>query len=141
MGWTNTHLHEFIINGTHYGQSHPEYGLEFKTERRARLDDLMPEENTHFIYEYNLDDQWLHDIEIEKILPPESGVHYPRCIGGDRACPPEECGGIRGYADLLEIIQNPEDPDYQQTIEWLGEDFDPEAFDIDEVNRELKQIR
>lgn len=141
MGWTNTHLHQFIINGTCYGQSHPEYGLEMKTERRARLDELVPEENAHFIYEYNLDDSWLHDIELEKILRQEPGVHYPICVGGDRACPPEDCGGIRGYHEVLKILKNPEDPDYQQTIEWLGEDFDPKAFEQDEVNRQLKAIR
>lgn len=141
MGWTNTHLHQFTIAGTCYGQSHPEYGLEMKTERRARLDELVPQENDKFIYEYNLDDSWLHEIVVEKVLPPQSGVHYPRCIDGDRACPPEECGGVRGYAEVLEILQNPKDADYEQTREWLGEDFDPADFDIDEINRQLKQIR
>jgi hypothetical protein len=141
MGWGNTHLHQFTIDGTCYGQSHPEYGLEMKTERRARLDELVPEENASFLYEYNLDDSWMHHITVEKILEPTPGVHYPRCVAGDRACPPEECGGIRGYAEVLEILKNPEDPDYAETREWVDEDFDPEVFKIDEVNRQLKAIR
>jgi hypothetical protein len=141
MGWKDTHLHQFVIDGTCYGQSHPEYGLEMKTERRARLDELIPTENASFIYEYNLDDSWLHEITVEKILEPTPGVHYPRCVAGDRACPPEECGGIRGYSDVLEILENPKDPDYEETLKWIGKDFDPTAFDIEEVNRHLKSIR
>ncbi len=140
MGWENAHLHEFVINGTSYGQSHPEYGLEMKTERRARLDELVSEENMEFIYKYNLDEEWEHQLLVEKIISPTPKVHYPLCVEGDQACPPEDCGGILGYKDLLEILQNPEDPEYEETIEWLG-DFDPTAFDVEEVNQKLKQIR
>jgi hypothetical protein len=140
MGWENAHLHEFVINGTSYGQSHPEYGLEMKTERRARLDELVPEENMDFIYKYNLDEEWEHHLLVEEIISRTPKVHYPQCVEGDRACPPEDCGGILGYKDLLEIIKNPEDPEYEETIQWLGA-FDPTAFDLEEVNQKLKHIR
>jgi hypothetical protein len=140
MGWENSHLHEFIINGTSYGESHPEYGLEMKTERRAKLDDLVPTENTEFIYKYNLDEEWEHLMLVEKIISPTPKVHYPRCVEGERACPPEDCGGILGYKDLLDILKNPEDAEYETTLEWLG-DFDPNAFDLEAINHELKHIR
>lgn len=141
MGWNNSHLHEFQIAGSSYGEKHPEYGLEMKTERRARLDELVPEVNQTFVYNYNLDEGWEHELWVEKALTREVGVHYPRCVAGDRACPPDDCGGWRGYGELLEIIQNPEDPEYEETLEWLGGSFDPEAFDLDVVDRELKKIR
>lgn len=141
MGWQNSHLHEFKIAGISYGENHPEYGLEMKAERRARLDELVPEVQQTFVYDYNLDESWEHELLVENILRREIGVHYPLCVAGDRACPPEDCGGWRGYGELLEIIQNPEDVEYQKTLEWLGGGFDPEAFDLDAVNKELKKIR
>jgi hypothetical protein len=141
MGWKNAHLHQFTIAGTAYGQSHPEYGLEMKTERRARLDELITREGDRFIYEYDLDESWEHQLELEKILAPEAKIHYPRCLDGERASPPEDCGGMRGYQELLEILDNPDDPEYAETVEWLGGEFDPDAFDLEGVNRQLKTIR
>jgi hypothetical protein len=67
----------------------------------------------------------------------ESGQTYPICIGGARACPPEDCGGIWGYEQLVEVLKNPKHPEYQEKLEWAGDDFDPERFDLDEVNRDL----
>ncbi|WP_199246763.1 plasmid pRiA4b ORF-3 family protein [[Phormidium] sp. ETS-05] len=141
MGWQNSHLHEFVIDGKSYGESHPEYGLEMKTERRARLDELVPHQNGVFFYDYNLDDGWRHVLLVEKVLEREPGVHYPRCVAGERACPPEDCGGTRGYKELLEIVNNPEDAEYEETMAWLGGSFDPKAFDVEGVNQQLKKIR
>jgi hypothetical protein len=77
---------------------------------------------------------------VEKILPAEEGVHYPVCLTGKRACPPEDCGGIWGYYQLLETIQDPDDREHEEMLDWLGDDFDPEAFDLDAINRELKDV-
>ncbi|MBI3301735.1 MAG: plasmid pRiA4b ORF-3 family protein, partial [Deltaproteobacteria bacterium] len=81
------------------------------------------------------------EILLEKILPPEPGVHYPVCITGKRACPPEDCGGVWGYDSFLEAIQNPNHPEHDEMLEWIGGSFDPEAFDVDTVNRALRQVR
>jgi hypothetical protein len=76
----------------------------------------------------------LHLIEFER-------VRYPICIAGKGACPPEDCGGVFGYANLLDIIQDPQNPEYDDMNEWLGGKFDPEAFDIDKINKSLAEVK
>jgi len=80
-----------------------------------------------------LGDYWDHKIQLEKIIPREKGINYPICIKGKRACPPEDCGGVWGYEELLEIIKDPDHEEYEEMIEWVGEDFDPEYFNPQEV--------
>lgn len=143
MGWFNAHLHQFIVDDTYIGLLHPDYdmwGAEMLDEKKYRLNQIAPGEKSRFIYEYDFGDSWEHVILVEKILPPEKGVHYPRCIKGKRACPPEDVGGIWGYADLLEAIKDPKHPELEQMLEWVGDDFDPEAFDLDETNETLEKF-
>ena len=73
---------------------------------------------------------------MEKILQRERGKRYPVCVAGERACPPEDCGGVWGYADFLEAIRDPKHEEHESMLEWIGGQFDPEAFDVDELNRE-----
>lgn len=112
MGWTDSHLHQFIVGRTYYGQPDPNYGsdLEMRNESRVKLQQIAPGEKFKFIYEYDFGDSWEHELLIEKILPPETGVYYPRCLTGKRACPPEDCGGVWGYADFLDAIRDPNYP-------------------------------
>ncbi len=91
-----------------------------------------------FSYTYDFGDNWDHSIQVEKVLDAEPGVHYPRCITGKRACPPEDCGGPWGYGDFLEAIQNPKHEQHKEMMEWSGGEFDSEKFDIETVNSELK---
>lgn len=138
MGWEDYHLHQFISQGTYYGPRIPE--LEMKDEGAVKVSEIAPAEKAKFIYEYDFGDSWEHDVLVEKILSAEAGTHYPVCLTGKRACPPEDCGGIWGYYDLLETIQDPKDPEHADMLDWLGEGFDPEAFDLDVINRELKDV-
>ncbi len=142
MGWSGYHLHQFIIGGEYYGEPDPEYDIsETKEERAAKLSQVVPGEKARFIYEYDFGDGWEHALLVEKVLPRDEGVQYPVCLAGRRACPPEDCGGTPGYADFLEAIKNPSGKKEQEEwLEWVGEDFDPEAFDLHEVNEELKGI-
>lgn len=78
---------------------------------------------------------------VEKILPREEGVSYPVCLAGRRACPPEDCGGVWGYMELLEVIKNPRHKEYEDMIEWVGEDFDPEEFDPEDANEALEWMK
>jgi hypothetical protein len=144
FGWTNSHLHQFIIDGQYY--SMPEFGLgehghEVLNEKRVKLGRLGLEPKRKFYYEYDFGDSWEHEIVVEKLLETEAGVKYPRCTGGKRACPPEDCGGIGGYERLLEVISDPSDPEHESMKEWLGGPFDAEHFDTEEVNEELSAIR
>ena len=83
----------------------------------------------------------VHADDLEKILPAEPDVHYPRCLKGKRACPPEDCGGAWGYSDMLESLADPEHEEYEMYAEWIGEDFDPKEFDLDGINAGLERFR
>ena len=141
MGWTDSHLHQFIVGRTSYGEPHPDYGFEMRSEKRAKLDKIAPGEGDKFIYEYDFGDGWEHIVLVEKILAPEEGVRYPLCLKGVRACPPEDVGGIWGYASFLEAIRDPEHPDHESMIEWIGIEFDPKEFDLEWVNEQLGWLR
>ena len=105
------------------------------------LDKIVRREKFKFIYEYDFGDGWEHELLIEKILPLEEGKAYPVCLTGKRACPPEDCGGIWGYSDFLEAVQDPDHPEHEEMLDWAGGEFDPAVFDLQEVNAELKEIK
>lgn len=140
MGWEGGHLHAFDASGIAYGEPDPDFPSDMRSERNVRLDKIAQKGDT-FRYEYDFGDSWVHEIKVEKVLAPEPGARYPRCLTGKRACPPEDCGGIPGYERMLEIVGNPKDEEYEDLIEWLGDEFDPEAFDIVAVNTELARLR
>ena len=94
-----------------------------------------------FGYQYDFGDSWMHRLELEKRLEAEPDVTYPRCVDGERACPPEDCGGVWGYADLLEAVKKPKTPRQRELLEWLGGPFNPETFDVAEVNERLAELR
>jgi hypothetical protein len=136
MGWTNSHLHTFDVAGEQYGERHPEW--EVADERRVKLSTIAGLGLKKFLYTYDMGDNWEHEITFQKSVAAEPGARYPRCIGGERACPPEDCGGIWGYEDLLAILRDPEHEEYEERLEWLGGEFDAEAFDVAEVNAMLR---
>jgi hypothetical protein len=145
MGWEDYHLHVFDIGGVNYSMPYPgevdldEMGM--KTEKGVKLSKLAPAEKSRFLYEYDLGDSWIHEILVEKILPPDPEVKYPICIAGERAAPPEDCGGVWGYADFLEAILDPDHPEHEDLLDWAGGDFDPEKFDLEAINRELRRTK
>jgi hypothetical protein len=135
LGWTDSHLHSFEVGGEQYGEPDPESGV--TSERRLELSAIASAGVKKFTYTYDFGDNWEHTIEIEKTLPAEAGVRYPRCLTGKRACPPEDCGGPWGYADFLAAIQDPAHEGHEEMLEWAGGEFDPEEFDLDAVNAAL----
>jgi hypothetical protein len=141
MPWSGFHLHAFTVNGVDYNEPEPEYGSDMEDEAEAQLSELIAGSGFKFSYEFDFGDCWMHDILVEKILPLEAGTHYPVCLAGKRACPPEDCGGIWGYANLLDAIRDPKHEEHDELLEWIGGSFDPEAFDLDAVNQRLKKIR
>jgi hypothetical protein len=142
MGWTNSHLHQFVVGNTYYGL--PEIDefddLNLKDERSVRLDQLLSNSWRKIIYEYDFGDGWEHEVLLEKVLEPASRVKYPRCIGGARARPPEDCGGTGGYMDFLAAISDPEHEEHEEYLEWIGGGFDPEEFDPADFEDTLQMI-
>jgi hypothetical protein len=144
MGWTNSHLYRFQIGEREYAEPDPDnefYELPFRNSKRAKLGRLVTKRGSTFLYEYDFGDSWIHELVVEDILKCEPGKHYPTCLTGERACPPEDCGGTYGYAELLEIISDPEHEEYLNTMTWLGGDFAPDLFDIEPVNQKLHSMR
>jgi hypothetical protein len=141
MGWTDSHLHQFIVGQTYFGEPHLDYGFEMQDERRVKLNQVAPGEGAKFRYEYDFGDGWLHMLLVEKVLAPEPGQQYPVCVKGKRACPPEDVGGVWGYEEFLETIQNPDHPEHEDYLEWVGGEFYPEEFDLDETNEILHGLR
>lgn len=141
MGWTHSHMHAFEAGGEQYGEPDPTGMVEFHDERKTKLSQLVAQGVKKFLSTYDFGDNWDHAIEVEKTLPAEPGVRYPRCLAGKRACPPEDCGGPWGYPDFLAALRDPKHPDHEDMLEWIGGEFDPEQFDPEEVNEELGAIR
>lgn len=143
MGWEDYHLHSFTIGVDLYGIPDPEgiFDVGEKDDRRYRLADVVPDAESRLRYVYDFGDNWEMDILVEKILPPHENFKSPLCMAGKRAGPPEDCGGAWGYENLLEIIKAPHHEEYESMMEWLGNKFDPEAFDPVAVNLELLRVK
>lgn len=140
MGWENYHLYDFEAGGEHYTDPSGMDELDMEDAGRARLSRVAPKEKAKLRYTYDFGDNWQHEVLVEKILPSEERKAYPVCIDGKRACPPEDVGGPWGYMEFAEAIRDPEHERHAEFLEWRGE-FDPEAFDIDAVNTQLKRLR
>jgi hypothetical protein len=141
MGWWDYHLHQFVVGGdTFYGKPHPDDWHEVHDEQETWLYQLASREKFKFVYEYDFGDNWEHVLLVEKIGPPEAGTHYPRCIKGKRACPPEDVGGVWSYGGFVDAIKDPNHPEHDDMLEWAGDDFDPEAFDVTEINEALRRV-
>jgi len=141
MGWTGSHLHEFIVGRVSYSVPDPEWPSDSRNEARFKINQLLDKEKQKLLYLYDFGDGWEHVIELEKIIIGDKASSKSRCIAGKRACPPEDCGGIYGYYDLLEAIKDPDHPEHENMIEWLGSDLDPEFFDIEEINEILSGLK
>lgn len=141
MGWDNSHLHQFIKIKKFYSERlDDDWGWNDATNvdyEGMIIADLLEEAKEKIEYEYDFGDGWVHEIKLEKILPADETLKSPVCIDGALACPPEDCGGIWGYAQMLGILKDPSHEEYEETLEWVGKEFDPEFFDIGTLNKLL----
>ncbi|MFI9825811.1 plasmid pRiA4b ORF-3 family protein [Streptomyces sp. NPDC052013] len=138
MGWHDCHTHVFDTPLGRFGQPCRESG--HRDEAAASLRTVAPAAGDRITYLYDLADEWVHRIEIERALPLTEDVDYPVCIAGRRACPPESCGGPWGYAELLRVITQPANTWHETLIKWLGRPFDPDHFDSSETNKLFAQV-
>lgn len=142
MGWTNTHLHIFMIDDFVIGDAGEdacEYGDPPDwDEKEKKLNQLFSKAGEQVFYVYDFGDNWEHTITLEAVKEKEKGVKYPICVGGARAHPPEDCGSVPGYERLLEILADPKHEEYEEMKEWVGDYFDPEAFDKDKATEAMR---
>ena len=147
MGWLDYHLHAFEMldpaTGMKVAIGIPEgaFDTAFLPGVKLRIADYFSMEHRLAKYEYDFGDGWVHETRLEKILPRMEDIDYPVCIAGKRACPPEDCGGIWGYEDLLKIIADENHEEHEEMMEWLGGKFDPEHFDPHEVSIDDPDVR
>jgi hypothetical protein len=132
MGWKDCHQHQFISNSG--GPLKP------SQEKVLRIGQSAKAEGACFRYEYDFGDGWNHFVLIEKILPPDDRGKSPVCLAGARACPPEDCGGVPGYEELLEILADPSHPERAERLKWLGSPFDAAHFDLAATNKKLARF-
>ena len=139
MGWMNCHLYEFEYKGTRYGSEDDEFAMDIEDDFKFKLSDLLQNEKDSLNYMYDFSDDWDHKITLEKILPFDKSAPLSQCIKGKRSCPPEDCGGMWGYGDLIEAIKDPKHENHESMLEWTGGEFDPEYFELKEVNELLSE--
>ncbi len=143
MGWGGGHLHEYEIAHQRYGIPDDEWPdpEPMIDERRARLKPLIETGLRRFTYIYDLGDHWEHTITVEDLVPPAPGSRPVRCTAGENACPPEDVGSASGYAEFLAAIGDPTHEDHTSMLAWIGGSFDPVAFNLEDVNERLADIK
>lgn len=136
--WSNYHLYMFGIWGHKIGDPILWDDGETMWDKEIKIKDVLSNVGDTVPYEYDLGDSWKHTIVLEKTII--GGSKTPRCLDGARSAPPEDCGGVYGYRELVHHLKHPEKDGYIELLEWLGEEYDPERFDLAVVNRELKGL-
>lgn len=139
MGWTDCHLHQFVVGRKAYREPDPDFEDDSYPEAGVAIRSLLKKEKQWLMYEYDFGDDWLHRVTLEKILPRGEGEALPRCIAGKRSSPPEDVGGIYGYVEFLRAYEDKTHPEHEEYVEWAGDYFRPEQCDIDEINEILWQ--
>ena len=139
MGWEDYHLHEFEFTDpstrikTRIGIPDEESDSEILPDWKQKIAKWFSLETRQAKYTYDFGDGWKHLVELEKILARDQNTNYPICIDGEKACPPEDCGGVWGYYELLKAIKDPKHERHEELLEWVGGEFDPEHFDVEEI--------
>jgi hypothetical protein len=143
MGWQDLHLHHFIKGDTFYAPTLDDGGMSSMKQvdyKDLTIKDILTKQHEHVIYEYDFGDGWQHEIILEKIVPAGKKEH-PLCLKGSMKCPPEDCGGVWGYMDMIEELGKLDGAERKLYLKdrFLDDDFNPDHFDKDEVNQQLKE--
>ncbi len=138
MGWMGTHLHLFEVGDRQYGVPDPDWGFDVLDEEQYVLDVVLPKVGMKMRWDYDFGDGWEHDVRLEAITLLKRSTNYPVCLAGRRACPPEDCGGPWGYANLLDAMRNPDHPEREELMGWVTPGFDPNCFDMEEAEEAIR---
>lgn len=146
MGWENRHLFDFLIDNIRVIDDESEFippSPQRPSEVKAgvsKVIDYINKEGQVIFYHYDMGDYWRHKITVDKIFEvPNSDNYSPVLISGQRACPPEDCGGVDGYMRLVKVLKKPNHELYEELREWVGNDFDPDFVDLEEISKILKR--
>lgn len=135
LGWQDCHCHQFRAGEAIYSEVDPDFNNDFALdESDYSLSDLLINPGDEILYEYDFGDGWEHRIELIETLPIEDANGVPVCLDGDRACPPEDVGGPPGYQHMLKVLANPSHPEYRDYCQFIPDDYEPDWFDLDDVN-------
>ncbi len=140
MGWDDYHLHRFEIGEHAYTADDGEMEDDEIDEESVHLTQVIVQP-MRFTYLYDFGDHWQHEVVIESIQAVPTALKFAVCLDGQRATPPEDCGGVGGFAEFLQAVSDPNHPDHEQHIRWFGRPFDPEEFSVAEVNARLQRAR
>lgn len=147
LGWKNCHLFEFGLEGYRIGEIYDDGKIEdlgtneLIDSRTIALKDLITQKGETFKYLYDFGDNWEHLIEVEDFIEKDISLKYPICIDGQMNCPPDDSGGLRNYYASLEILKDKKHPEYKENTVWFGRTYDPEKFDKEKANRQLRKLR
>lgn len=141
MGWWDDHLWAMVVNGQTYGPPmEDDWGAPpSKDATRTRLRDVLAPDTTMIAYSYDFGDDWQHGLTLSDVRLGDPACAYPRFIAGERACPPEDCGGLSGFYEMLAILSDPTHEQHAEIREWL-DDYDPEKFDTLPIDIALGRI-
>ncbi len=150
MGWEDCHLHEFEVPGDDPMGDPPRFAPKHtlddlfsdgvEDEAKASLEELFSKVDDRLIYTYDFGDDWRHEIRLLDIQTAKSPDNPPRCLGGERAGPPEDCGGLPGYEHFVKVLSDPGNEEYEEMKDWIGREFDPEAFDLGAMEKGLRKV-
>ena len=146
MGWQGGHMHMFRVGKKSYGDQQYEMddgeSITDGDQDDITLAKAFKAGKGRAVYEYDFGDSWEHDLKVVKVHPPKAAPGFgPECVAGARACPPEDVGGTPGYEHFLKVMADPTHEEHEDLSGWIGGKFDPEAFDMAAVNRDLKRLR
>lgn len=137
FGWNDSHLHEFVVGKTVYGP--PRRDSEVENEKKFHLADLELKKGKKLSYRYDFGDGWRVEVVVTKLL--SEPVSRSECIGGERAGPIEDSGGVQGFERMLDVMADPEHPEHDDLTDWIGGAFNPEAVDVHTINQYLRRLK
>jgi Plasmid pRiA4b ORF-3-like protein len=139
MGWLDYHLWEFVVDEHKYGIPDPDRP-HVRNGATTQLASILASGRTEFGYVYDFGDNWEHWIVVEQAGKDETGAKYPRFLGGERRCPPEDCGGPPGYFDFIENIARKQSKKAKEALDWYDGPYDPNGIDVEKINITLGRI-
>lgn len=140
MGWNNSHLHAFQVGDKQYGMHFDDWPEGEIDEKTVTVLQALRDER-RFLFDYDFGDSWEHDVTIEALTWSYFGLKYAVVLGGDRACPPDDVGGVPGYAHFCEAMGDPRHEEHGDYVEWVGGSFDPAEFDLAGANALCQKVR